>query len=242
MDTTFKGTRTKKDILEGVNLDIVKSRFVARNTLEITLTDGTRIIRLHDTNVVSVKNGVYTLNTGGWKTPTTKDRINNHAPVYIYQKNHVWYIGNVVFTDGMRVDENGKILWGGKDSSKVEKHNKAMNKRITKYVNLLSEGNLPRPGTGDCWYCLMQTTRGENLGDSLRDADHLISHLKEGYLHGSILVNAMREAGYKNMQIGFHYQIGMVSTFKRTLKRYLQKRLLKQANHGNHSRKHSKEV
>ena len=218
-------TRTKPDILSDFDGDITKSRFAARNTLDIHLGDGTRIIRLHHTNVVTIKNGIYTLDSGGWKTPTTKERINQYAPIYIYQKNHVWYIGDTVFTDGMQVNKEGEIISGGKDAAKVEKANKAMNKRITKYVNLLSKNKLPIPNGGDCWICLMRSEDGKPVFSGSND--HLLSHLKEGYLHGSILVNAMREAGYADMQIGVHYQLGLVDTFKRTLKRYLQKRLLK---------------
>ncbi|MDD4354226.1 MAG: hypothetical protein PHN56_07280 [Candidatus Nanoarchaeia archaeon] len=56
--------------------------------------------------------------------------------------------------------------------------------------------------------------------------DHLITHLKEKYLHGSILVNAMREAGYRDEQIRFHYAGKYFDAFKRSLRKYLQKRLI----------------
>ena len=102
-----------------------------------------------------------------------------------------------------------------------------MKLRIKNYCNLVTEKNIPTPNNGDCWYCLMKTAEGKALGDSFGNNDHLLSHIKEGYLHGSILVNAMREAGYNDMQIAVHYQLKMVDTFKRSLQKYLTKRLVK---------------
>jgi hypothetical protein len=101
----------------------------------------------------------------------------------------------------------------------------AMKKRIAKYVNLITKDNLPVPSNGDCWLCLLRDKDGHTMGEN--DNSHLLSHLKEKYLHGSILVNAMREVGYKDQQIGFHYQMKLSDTFKRSLRKYLQKRLIK---------------
>ena len=102
-----------------------------------------------------------------------------------------------------------------------------MLRKIKKYVDLITEDNLPIPNNGDCWYCLMTTDKDKKtLGDAFGDTSHLISHLEEGYVVGSLLVNAMREAGYRGEQISFHYQLKMVDAFKRALKKYLIKRLI----------------
>jgi len=73
----------------------------------------------------------------------------------------------------------------------------------------------------------MKTDEGKTLGDSSGNNDHLLSHIEEGYLHGSILVNAMREAGYNDMQIGVHYHLRLHKNFRRSLQKYLTKRLVK---------------
>jgi len=103
-----------------------------------------------------------------------------------------------------------------------------MKRKINKYVNLIDkQETLPHPDNGDCWFCLLQDSNKKSLGDITSDIDHLLSHIDEAYLHGSILVNSMREKGYSNQQIGFHYQLNLRDTFKRALRQYLQRRLLK---------------
>lgn len=49
-------------------------------------------IYLHGTRVVTISaNGTYTVTTGGYKTETTKDRINEFSPARIFQKNGEWF-------------------------------------------------------------------------------------------------------------------------------------------------------
>jgi hypothetical protein len=100
---------TKKEILAGIE-NIHTSKLIANNTVRIILQDGTETIRLHRTNIVTKKNGVYTLNSGGWRTLTTKDRINAFAPVRIYQKDFIWYIDGKEFFDGIQVNGAGQII------------------------------------------------------------------------------------------------------------------------------------
>jgi hypothetical protein len=99
---------------------------------------------------------------------------------------------------------------------------KKVKRKINRYARLITEDNLPKPNAGDCWFCLLR----DQDGNPVEYTDHLWSHIEEGYVHGSILVNAMREKGYDDMQIAIHYQMGIVDTFRRAVRRYLQKRLL----------------
>ena len=205
---------TKKEILAGME-NIQSSKLIANNTVKVILRDGTQIIRLHRTNIVTIKNGVYTLNSGGWQTLTTKDRINTFAPVRIYQKDFVWYIDDIQFFDGIKINSNGDVLNKSKAPQKSEKKRENLKKKITNFVNQINENNLPYPDNGDCFLCRIGST------------DCLHSHIKENYLHGSLLVAAMRSAGYNDMQISVHYQLKLIDTFKRQLKKYLQKNLMK---------------
>lgn len=67
--------------------------------------DGTLIIRYHQTDVVTVKpDRTIILNTGGWRTATTKKRMNQAAIQYklgykVFQKNKNWYV-QITKTDG----------------------------------------------------------------------------------------------------------------------------------------------
>jgi hypothetical protein len=84
------------------------------------------VVRLHSTNVVRIRpDGTYVLNSGGWSSKTTKDRINAYSPACISQKARTWYVyprnnpllqeGEKatlppVFCSGMVVDSNGFMV------------------------------------------------------------------------------------------------------------------------------------
>jgi len=61
--------------------------------------DGRTIVRLHSTDIVDVdtKDNTITLNTGGWNTVTTKERMNAvlravNSPYHVYQRDFQWYV------------------------------------------------------------------------------------------------------------------------------------------------------
>lgn len=62
-----------------------------------TDADGVHV-RYHNTRVISrAPDGTITLRTGGWRTVTTKLRINQAfrewgLPFSLYQKHHAWYV------------------------------------------------------------------------------------------------------------------------------------------------------
>jgi len=227
--------KNKSQILEGITEDIKSSKFIANNTLMIHYKNGITAYRLHNTDIIRINtsNGNITLNNGGYKTSTTKNRINQFTPsnFYLYQKNHIWYINTLKekfsFYNGITFDLQGNLLSENKTVN-IKEVNK-IKKSIKKYVNLIDKcEKIPVPSNGDCWYCSMKVQNtGKNLGDKIQNIDHLKSHIKENYLHGSILYNAMIEYGYNTYQIGIHYNINSRDTFKRALKKYLYKRLLK---------------
>ena len=77
-------------------------------------TDGKTFgIRYHGTYFVLINdNGTFTLNSGGWRTMTTKARINEYSPVYIFQRKGDWFIEEGVhFFDGVKVNAGGAILY-----------------------------------------------------------------------------------------------------------------------------------
>lgn len=87
-------------------------RTIANNTLCYDRGDHIAI-RLHCTDVVKVyPDGTYVLNSGGWQTVTTKQRINTFSPANVYQKDWTWYLwpGDTLFEDGIRVNSSGKVV------------------------------------------------------------------------------------------------------------------------------------
>ena len=73
-----------------------RSKRVASNTLEITNDDGTRAIRLYETDILtfSPDGKSVQLDSGGHKTKTTKERMIQFLPrgFNIFQKNFEWFI------------------------------------------------------------------------------------------------------------------------------------------------------
>ena len=216
--------KTKKDLLSEVTAGITKSRVIANNTLRINYEDGTKAIRFHDTDVITFKPGEIVLNSGGFRTKTTKERISQFSSLHINQENGVWDVNGKAFYDGITFNEAGELLSEDKiiDLDEI----KRMKKKISKFCSLITKDNLPIPSNGDCWFCLMRTQNGKTMGDEQGDHNHLINHMEEGYMPGSLLVNAMKERGYKDEGIGYHYQLKVVDAFKRAVRRYMQKRLI----------------
>lgn len=96
-------------------------RKLGNNTTGRINADGSVGIVFHKTEVVTIHtDGTYTLRTGGWKTYTTRSRIEEYAPVRISGKcqTRSWDSGewtvrpthgewdwSMPFTDGMRVNQ-----------------------------------------------------------------------------------------------------------------------------------------
>lgn len=76
------------------------SRKVGNNTYLLRLDDNIAMthllsLRLHYTNVLTwMPDGRVIIESGGWRTLTTKDRINRFIPYgYIFQERRIWYFG-----------------------------------------------------------------------------------------------------------------------------------------------------
>jgi hypothetical protein len=73
-------------------------RLGTRSTSVRRSTDGTLTVTYHATDVVTVRpDGVIILNTGGWKTATTRTRMNQAANQFglgyqVFQKDFRWFV------------------------------------------------------------------------------------------------------------------------------------------------------
>lgn len=87
------------------------TRKIGNNTYGEILHDGSVGIMLHSTYVVKIHpDNSATLNTGGWYSSTTKDRINKYSPVRVYQRKGQWYLENgEEYEDGVIVADNNLV-------------------------------------------------------------------------------------------------------------------------------------
>lgn len=106
-------------------LDVFLGRKIVRNVPGIRATKVVRLdvaiaVVYHNTAVVIASSDhTYKLNTAGYRTATTKDRINTYSPAHLYQKDFKWFLGSIdgagcdqPFRDGIRVDANGNVIGG----------------------------------------------------------------------------------------------------------------------------------
>ena len=201
------------------------SRKLANNTYLKRRGDNIAVM-LHETDIVNFKpNGKTILNSGGWKTGTTKDRLNQFGPIMIFQDKGIWYAGHwndtdcPIFEDGIVIKADGSV------QSPIFKDNRTdrLLKQIAAYCKKLKGlESLPIPSSGDCWSCALfdqKTTTGKKSTSQ----DHLLSHLKEKYIHGSLIFNAMKWAGYENPE--FIFQMDFRTTIVSAVRRYFKANL-----------------
>jgi hypothetical protein len=227
---------------------------LANNTY-LAKRDDAFVIRLHNTDIVKIKEEsnqtFFTVNTDGWMTSTTKERINSFTPLRIFQKRGVWYVYQqidgreeiVQFFDGMTVDQSGRVVNSAEASLDGIEAGRKLDQMITDYIKKfcdqsIKEG-LPLPRTGDCWDCgLYSQAKSEQRNQD--NMDHVYSHLEETYIHGSLLVYAATVAGYSSPQfilaiIQRDCQRGDVTMLKRVFRKFFKKvrqKLLKLAEQG----------
>ena len=80
-------------------------RKVGNNTTARILPNGSVAIQHFSTDIVVIHDDYSaTLRHGGWKSPTTKKRINKYSPVGVFQKNWEWFTSHgTPFQEGMLV-------------------------------------------------------------------------------------------------------------------------------------------
>ena len=79
------------------------------NTTVSVDSEGNTDVRLHNNLIATISNnGDLKLSSCGWKTTTTKSRLNAILDCFfhnlgVFQKDFVWYIGNDEFFDGYQI-------------------------------------------------------------------------------------------------------------------------------------------
>ncbi len=154
-----------------------RKRKLTNNTYLVVREDGGFGIKLHDTEVVIHYPNKVIFNSGGWKTVTTKARINEFSCASLTQCKGAWTIDGHPFADGITLYESGYVTGKGAPVKKTATMRKKVNAFAKKYAELLCSGQMDKPSGGDCWCCLME------FGGS----DHIKSHIQEKYYVPSLI-------------------------------------------------------
>ena len=195
--------KTAEQWREFIDAGRSKQMRTAANNTTVYREDGGAIgIKLHATTIVRINaDGTMVLNSGGWLTPTTEERLNRYTPARISQRNSVWYMRDgSMFYDGMVIDADGtpvKPQMPAKYEAKLKKIKADAKVYARGFVEALKSGAVELPSAGDCWYCSM-FDKELNTGN----VEHIREHMREKYYVPSLLVNAGRAAGYRDDQIG----------------------------------------
>lgn len=221
--------------------DVKNAKIVARNTFAYMRLDGTRVFRLHYTDIVEIlPDGRVKLSSGGWKTVTTKDRIRQFAPgLDIYSDKGTWYVRALDGSGRSCPFYDGIVLPDAFDKpSNIPAKEAKLKAQIKKFVcdTIPAKGELPKPSNGDCWFCLMidaekpatRETNGHTIHNiQPRDSGHLREHIKEKYMTGSLIVNALRDNGIADTGISYylHGRLGDNKRVRSTVRKYIGKRL-----------------
>ncbi len=167
-------------------------------------------VRYHETDVVTYKaDGSIVLNTGGWLTMTTKERMTEHLPAgyRVASVKGRWFlmtydstpIGPDTFAwrDGITITPSGSVT--GFERIDLVAEQDAENKRIDKAVKAYVEAITPvvireahEHAGGDCFGC---------LAPDAFDVSHLALHMEEGYYPFRLLVNAVADKGYPSPMV-----------------------------------------
>jgi hypothetical protein len=170
-------------------------KFKMQSTIAIQVND--RIdVKYHDTIILSFWEDRFRIDSGGWRTMSTKARINEFIPqpFYLGQNKSVWYLNGQPYYDGItisqdHIEENKKAKTELARVTKIKKQVKAYCEKLGKMID---ERKLQDLEPRDCWLCMMRDSNDKIV---LGGQDHFLSHLKEGYVHGTLVWNALEDQG-----------------------------------------------
>lgn len=220
----FAIRETKETVLAGLT-NVVSSKKLEHNTYEVNFENGDRAVRFHKTNIVTFHpDGSFTLNSGGFHTQTTGDRLRRYAKnVRLMSDRGVWYVSFrkdtkdyqwppkekfTAFYDGITFSKRGKVLTGKRDVN--DKELAQLRKDISRYCKHIREMEVPPVVT---------------CGKPLTDAD-LLRLVKAGHISDALIYNAFIHCGYRDEQV--YMWTGIMKSAEQTahvVRRYLSERL-----------------
>jgi hypothetical protein len=180
-----------------------QQRRKVQNNTYLERRDDDIAVRLHDTDVVVWHpDGSVTLDTGGWYTVTTKDRMNGYCPARVWSNRGRWMVTwggrDVPFADGITLHPDGRIT-GVPDADEVaeqDRRNAETVKAIKGFVKAITPERIIEAwehSGGDCWGCMFVAEDGSY---PVTGGTCLADHVEEGYFHAHLALRAIKARGY----------------------------------------------
>lgn len=170
-------------------------------------------VRLHQTDIIEIHPDHYVLHDGGWKTVTTKARINEYSPARVYTEKGIWYLpknerfdnNRTVYFDGIELYADGNPRNAKPDNGTTAKRKAKLDRTVARYIKGfladIAANGLKDPDNGDCFYCSFKEV---GTGAAFGDVDHIESHFDESYYVPSLLWTAVRGRGYPDPALIWH--------------------------------------
>jgi hypothetical protein len=181
------------------------------------------VMELHGNKIAQHINGTLYISLCGWNTNTTRERLNGIDGVSVTTKNGQAYLNGYKWNGDM---VNPHTFTGNVSDTDTEKRN-ALKKKIAEYSKLYVHP-YEKPSNGDCLFCQFYDSKtGATMGDASGRHEHLVEHIKEPYVHGSLMYNALKEYGIDDMRMGVWFSMdNNDESVQRAIRKYLQKRLI----------------
>lgn len=209
---------------------------IDNNTRIMEIEPGIYNVVLHQTAVITFyPDGFIRLDSGGWRTSTTKDRMNKYQDqVWINQDRGIWYVNSrndrfgksSLFYDNMIIrDGNPVTPMNPVDDEKLKKK---MDRIVRQYIKGYTEHNsheLKKPSLGDCMICQMNGGSKDTHNDvpfhEVFGVDHYLCHFEEKYYPASLLWNAIKEKSYGDPGFVISWMAGSAEFRKSEIPRIL---------------------
>ena len=195
------------------------------NNTRLLQRDEDFVVRLHETDVVTLHpDNTFTLQTGGWQTVTTKDRICRFSPARINAEKGFWWLAisgdwkqKVMFEEGMRVNEEGTPLnahpWQQESLLKKRKlMRQIVNDYIAGFMQHYAGKGFPMQNeqafdfSGDCFTCQSMSSKKPAPKDI--SLGHIVQHMKESYYVPSLFRKAIEWRGYPDPSVIYSWAHG----------------------------------
>ena len=192
--THYEPRKSKRDMLAALDATPTSCKLIDHNTIEFVDAAGDTHTKLHDTVILTVhKRGGFRVNTGGWNTPTTRDRLNKFLPSghHVSTTKGIISLNGTPFHETITVGPRGAIKADWKPA-KIDRDLKA----IKKYVDLYRTQGLPTSDEsgGDPWIF----TPEQVTPDVMRD------WMESGYRFRLMVPLALQSAGMQDAGVGLY--------------------------------------